>query len=131
MAARREWDESRGVAYLPAWVLTDPGFTVTDVAVLVGRAGWSPHVSTPPAEPTTSTTTAGSSTPNGGSRRPGPGCSRPCPAPTGRNPTPASSCSGRMIGGIEDGTMRRDTVLDLVEATGIEGLLRSARNGPE
>ena len=26
--------------------------------------------------------------------------------------------------------MRRDTVLDLVEATGIEGILRSARNGP-
>ena len=33
---RREWDESRGVAYLPARVLTDPEFTVTDVAVLVG-----------------------------------------------------------------------------------------------
>ena len=40
---RREWDESRGVAYLPAWVLTDPEFTTTDVAVLVGRAGWSDY----------------------------------------------------------------------------------------
>ena len=33
----------------------------------------------------------------------------------------------RMIGGIEDGTMRRDTVLDLVEATGIEAMLHTAR----
>ena len=40
---RREWDESRGVAYLPAQVLTDPEFTTTDVAVLVGRAGWSDY----------------------------------------------------------------------------------------
>ena len=35
---RREWDESRGVAYLPAQVLTDPEFTATDVAVLHARA---------------------------------------------------------------------------------------------
>ena len=40
---RREWDESRGVAYLPARVLTDPEFTVTDVAVLAGRASWSDY----------------------------------------------------------------------------------------
>ena len=40
---RREWDESRGVAYLPAQVLTDPEFTATDVAVLVARAGWSDY----------------------------------------------------------------------------------------
>ena len=58
------------------------------------NAGRSPHVSTPPAEPTTSTTAAGSSTPNSGARRPHPGYSRPCPAPTGQNPTHASSCSG-------------------------------------
>lgn len=37
---RREWDESRGVAYIPARVLTDPSFTHSDVAVLVGRASW-------------------------------------------------------------------------------------------
>ncbi len=40
---RREWDESRGVAYLPARALTDPEFTATDVAVLVGRASWSDY----------------------------------------------------------------------------------------
>ena len=40
---RREWDESRGVAYLPAQVLTDPEFTTTDVAVLLARAGWSDY----------------------------------------------------------------------------------------
>ena len=40
---RREWDESRGVAYLAAQVLTDPEFTAIDVAVLVGRAGWSDY----------------------------------------------------------------------------------------
>ena len=40
---RREWDESRGVAYIPAQVLTDPEFTTTDVAVLVGRASWSDY----------------------------------------------------------------------------------------
>ena len=40
---RREWDESRGVAYLPAQVLTDPEFTTTDVAVLLARASWSDY----------------------------------------------------------------------------------------
>ena len=40
---RREWDESRGVAYVPARVLTDPEFTATDVAVLVGRTSWSDY----------------------------------------------------------------------------------------
>ena len=53
------------------------------------------------------------------------------PGPDRAAPDPRIVMLRRMIGGIEDGTMRRDTVLDLVEATGIEGILRSARNGPE
>ena len=44
---RREWDESRGVAYLPAQVLTDPEFTTTDVAVLLARASWSDYQGLP------------------------------------------------------------------------------------
>ena len=55
-----------------------------------------------------------------------PGLLPPCPTPT-----PRIVMLRRMIGGIEDGTMRRDTVLDLVEATGIEGMLHTARNRPE
>jgi len=38
---RWKWDESQGDTYLPAQVLTDPEFTTTDVAMLVGRASWS------------------------------------------------------------------------------------------
>ena len=53
------------------------------------------------------------------------------PGPDRAEPDPRIVMLRRMIDGIEDGTMRRDTVLDLVEATGIEGILRSARNGPE
>ena len=40
---RREWDMGRGVAYVAALVLTDPSFTHTDVAVIVGLASWSDY----------------------------------------------------------------------------------------
>ena len=66
-----------------------------------------------------------------GSRRSHPGCSPAMPGPDRAEPDSRIVMLRRMIGGIEDGTMRRDTVLDLVEATGIEAMLHTARNGPE
>ena len=49
------------------------------------------------------------------------------PGPDRAEPDPRIVMLRRMIGGIEDGTMGRDTVLDLVDATGIEALLHTAR----
>ena len=51
------------------------------------------------------------------------------PGPDRAEPDPRIVMLRWVIGGIEDGTMARETVLDLVEATGIEGMLRTARNG--
>ena len=59
-----------------------------------------------PAEPTTSTTAAGSSTPNGCSRRPGPELLPAMPGPDRPEPDPRIVMLRRMIDGIEDGTMR-------------------------
>ena len=52
------------------------------------------------------------------------------PGPDRAAPDPRIVMLRRMIGGIEDGTMRRDTVLDLVDATGLEAMLHTARNRP-
>ncbi len=52
------------------------------------------------------------------------------PGPDRAEPDPRIVMLRRMIGGIEDGTMGRDTVLDLVEATGLEATLRSVGTAP-
>ena len=53
------------------------------------------------------------------------------PGPDRAEPDPRIVMLRRMIDGIEDGTMGRDTVLDLVDATGIEAMLHTARDGPD
>ena len=50
------------------------------------------------------------------------------PGPDRAEPDPRIVMLRRMIDGIEDGTMRRDTVLDLVEATGLEGMFQTIRS---
>ena len=52
------------------------------------------------------------------------------PGPDRAEPDPRIVMLRRMIDGIEDGAMGRDAVLVLVEATGIEAMLHTARNGP-
>ena len=92
---RREWDESRGVAYLAAQVLTDPEFTATDVAVLLARASWSDYQGrinpggSLRAVARRARVSHPSVTARPGSQPPGPaGSHQPCPPPMLQTPPP-------------------------------------------